>query len=133
MIIDSKYQGLKILVVDDFSTMRRVIRKLLNNIGFSHIDEASDGRKALSMLQNGYYDIVLTDWNMPEMTGIDLVRSIREDSRLRNLPVVMVTAESKREQIIQAAQTGINGYIVKPFTAETLYDKISKVLARLEK
>jgi len=125
-------KDMKILVVDDFSTMRRIIKNLLRDLGFTNTMEADDGTSALPMLQKGDYDFLVTDWNMPGMQGIDLLKAIREDPHLSTLPVLMVTAESKREQIIEAAQAGVNGYIVKPFTAQTLKEKIEKIFERLE-
>ena len=126
-------KNLKILVVDDFSTMRRIIRNLLGELGFAaaNIQEAEDGNTALSALGAGGVDLVVTDWNMPGMTGIDLLRAIRADAKLKSLPVLMVTAENTREQIIAAAQAGVNGYIVKPFNAVTLRDKIERIFERL--
>ena len=123
---------MKILVVDDFSTMRRIIKNLLKDLGFANIQEADDGNTALPMLQQGDFDFVVTDWNMPGMQGIDLLKAVRADSELASLPVLMVTAETKREQIITAAQAGVNGYIVKPFTAVTLKDKIDKIFERID-
>lgn len=123
--------NIKVLVVDDFSTMRRIIKNLLRELGFSNISEADDGSTALPMLQGGDYDFVVTDWNMPGMQGIDLLRAIRADDNLKHIPVLMVTAEAKKEQIIAAAQAGVNGYIVKPFTAGTLKTKLDKVFERL--
>jgi two-component system chemotaxis response regulator CheY len=122
---------MKILVVDDFSTMRRIIKNLLRDLGFTNTQEADDGSTALPMLQNGNFDFVITDWNMPGMQGIDLLKAIRADDKLKHLPVLMVTAESKREQIIEAAQAGVNGYVVKPFTAVTLEEKINKIFERV--
>ncbi|MBX9607774.1 MAG: chemotaxis response regulator CheY [Gammaproteobacteria bacterium] len=124
-------KSMKILVVDDFSTMRRIIRNLLRDLGFSNTDEADDGSTALPMLRTGKYDFLITDWNMPIMEGIDLVRAIRADADLRELPILMVTAEARREQIVAAAEAGVNGYIVKPFTAQTLEQKIQKIFERL--
>lgn len=124
-------KNMKILVVDDFSTMRRIIKNLLRDLGFTNIQEADDGNTALPMLQNGDFDFVVTDWNMPGMQGIDLLREIRKDDNLSHLPVLMVTAEAKREQIIMAAQAGVNGYIVKPFTAITLKEKLDKIFERI--
>ena len=121
----------KILVVDDFSTMRRIIKNLLKDLGFSNIQEADDGSTALPMLQQGDFDFVVTDWNMPGMQGIDLLRNIRADDKLKHLPVLMVTAEAKKEQIVAAAQAGVNGYVVKPFTAATLKEKLDKIFERL--
>lgn len=123
---------MKILVVDDFSTMRRIIKNLLRDLGFTNVSEADDGSTALPMLQNGDFDFVVTDWNMPGMQGIDLLREIRKDDKLKHLPVMMVTAEAKKEQIVAAAQAGVNGYIVKPFTAATLKGKLDKIFERLE-
>lgn len=122
---------MKILVVDDFSTMRRIIKNLLKDLGFSNIQEADDGSTALPMLQQGDFDFVVTDWNMPGMQGIDLLRAIRADDKLKQLPVLMVTAEAKKEQIVAAAQAGVNGYVVKPFTAATLKEKLDKIFERL--
>lgn len=124
-------KSMKILVVDDFSTMRRIIKNLLRDLGFTNIEEADDGTTALPMLQSGDFDFVVTDWNMPGMQGIDLLRTIRADDGLKEIPVLMVTAEAKREQIIEAAQAGVNGYIVKPFTAATLKEKLDKIFERL--
>jgi len=122
---------MKVLIVDDFSTMRRIIKNLLRDLGFTNTYEADDGHTALPMLKSGNFDFVVTDWNMPIMQGIDLLKEIRKDPELKHLPVLMVTAEAKREQIIEAAQAGVNGYIVKPFTAGTLKEKLDKVFERL--
>lgn len=122
---------MKILIVDDFSTMRRIIKNLLRDLGFNNTQEADDGLTALPMLKNGGFDFVVTDWNMPGMQGIDLLKAIRADEKLKHLPVLMVTAEAKREQIIAAAQAGVNGYVVKPFTAGTLKEKLEKVFERI--
>lgn len=125
-------KDMKILIVDDFSTMRRIIKNLLRDLGFSNTAEADDGTTALPILQSGSFDFLVTDWNMPGMTGIDLLKAVRADAKLGKLPVLMVTAEQKRDQIIEAAQAGVNGYIVKPFTAITLKEKIDKIFERLE-
>ncbi|WNW11119.1 chemotaxis response regulator CheY [Pseudomonas sp. DTU_2021_1001937_2_SI_NGA_ILE_001] len=122
---------MKILIVDDFSTMRRIIKNLLRDLGFTNTSEADDGLTALPMLQSGAFDFLVTDWNMPGMTGIELLRNVRQDERLKNIPVLMVTAEAKREQIIEAAQAGVNGYVVKPFTAQVLQEKIEKIFERV--
>jgi two-component system, chemotaxis family, chemotaxis protein CheY len=124
---------MKILVVDDFSTMRRIVRNLLVELGFSNplIQEADDGNNALAMLRSQPFDLVVTDWNMPNMTGIDLLRAIRAEEALKRLPVLMVTAENNRDQIIAAAQAGVNGYIVKPFNAVTLKEKLTKIFERI--
>jgi len=122
---------MKVLVVDDFSTMRRIVKNLLRDLGFTNIQEADDGSTALPMLQTGDFDFVVTDWNMPIMQGIDLLKAIRSDERLARTPVLLITAEAKKEQIVMAAQAGVNGYIVKPFTAGTLKTKIDKIFERL--
>lgn len=124
-------KGMRILVVDDFSTMRRIIRNLLRDLGFDNSEEADDGATALPLLKSGRFDFLITDWNMPIMEGIDLVRTIRADGDLRELPILMVTAEARRELIVAAAQAGVNGYIVKPFNAQTLEQKIAKIFERL--
>lgn len=118
---------LKILVVDDFSTMRRIVKNILRQIGFSNIDEAEDGNGALSKLRSDKYELVISDWNMPNMTGLDLLKAIRADGVLNNIPVLMVTAEAKKENVVEAIKHGVNNYIVKPFTAEVLKDKIEKI------
>ena len=122
---------MRILIVDDFSTMRRIIKNLLNDLGYTNPAEADDGSTALTALAQGSFDFVVTDWNMPGMTGIELLKAIRADDRFKTLPVLMVTAEAKREQIIEAAQNGVNGYIIKPFTAQTLEEKLGKIFERL--
>jgi two-component system chemotaxis response regulator CheY len=121
-------KDLKFLVVDDFSTMRRIIKNLLNDLGYPNVEEADDGKTALPMLQNGSFDFLITDWNMPGMPGLDLIKAVRGDAKLAKMPVLMLTAEAKREQIIEAAQAGVNGYVIKPFTAETLKEKLDKIL-----
>lgn len=123
-------KNIKILVVDDFSTMRRIVKNLLNELGYSDISEADDGKTALPMLQGGNFDFVVTDWNMPGMPGIELLKAIRADERLKAMPVLMVTAEAQREQIIEAAKAGVSGYIVKPFTGQTLKEKLDKIFER---
>lgn len=125
-------KNMKILIVDDFSTMRRIIKNLLRDLGFNNTDEADDGTTGLPMLQTGKFDFLVTDWNMPGMTGIDLLRVVRADPKLQSLPVLMVTAEAKKDQIVLAANEGVNGYIVKPFTAQTLKEKIEKIFERIE-
>jgi len=124
-------KDMKILIVDDFSTMRRIIKNLLRDLGFNNTAEADDGSTALPMLQNGSFDFLVTDWNMPGMTGIDLLKAVRADEDLSGMPVLLVTAEQKREQIIEAAQAGVNGYIIKPFTAQTLKEKLDKIFERV--
>lgn len=125
-------KDMKILIVDDFSTMRRIIKNLLRDLGFTNTSEADDGTTALPMLQGGKYDFLVTDWNMPGMQGIDLLKAVRADPNLSSMPVLMVTAESKKDQIVEAAQAGVNGYVVKPFTAATLKEKIDKIFERIE-
>ncbi|HAS17335.1 MAG: histidine kinase [Nitrospirae bacterium RIFCSPLOW2_12_42_9] len=118
---------LKILVVDDFSTMRRIVKNILRQIGYSNIDEAEDGNGALSKLRQDKYDLVISDWNMPNMTGLDLLKAIRADGNLNGIPVLMVTAESKKENVVEAIKYGVNNYVVKPFTADILKNKIEKI------
>ncbi len=122
---------MKILIVDDFSTMRRIIKNLLRDLGFNNTVEADDGSTALPVLKNGGIDFLVTDWNMPGMSGLELLEQVRADPSLCKLPVLMVTAEAKREQIIRAAQAGVNGYVVKPFTAAVLKEKIEKIFERI--
>jgi two-component system chemotaxis response regulator CheY len=124
--------NMKFLVVDDFSTMRRIVRNLLKELGFTNVQEAEDGVDALGKLRGGDFDFVVSDWNMPNMTGIELLRSIRADATLKHLPVLMVTAEAKRENIIEAAQAGASGYVVKPFTAGTLDEKLKKIFLTMK-
>ncbi len=124
-------KNISILIVDDFSTMRRIVKNLLNELGFANTTEADDGNTALAALNKAAFDLVITDWNMPGMPGIDLLRAIRANPALASIPVLMVTAEAKREQIIEAAQAGVSGYVIKPFTAATLGDKLGKVFERL--
>jgi len=123
---------MKILIVDDFSTMRRIIKNLLRDLGFNNTQEADDGNTAYPLLESGNFDFLVTDWNMPGMTGIDLLKKVRATEKLASMPVLLVTAEQKREQIVEAAEAGVNGYIVKPFTAETLKEKINKIFERIE-
>lgn len=120
---------MKFLVVDDFSTMRRIIKNLLHDLGYANVTEADDGQTALPMLQGGNFDFLITDWNMPGMPGLDLLKAVRADPKLAKLPVLLLTAEAKREQIVEAAQAGVNGYVIKPFTAQTLKEKLDKILA----
>jgi two-component system chemotaxis response regulator CheY len=122
---------MKFLVVDDFSTMRRIVRNLLKELGFTNVDEAEDGVIALQKLKSGDFDFVVSDWNMPNMTGIELLRAIRADAALKHLPLLMITAEAKKENIIEAAQAGASGYIVKPFTAGTLSEKLTKIFEKM--
>lgn len=125
-------KNMRILVVDDFSTMRRIIKNVLNEQGFPNVDEADDGASALPMLKTGRYDLIITDWNMPGLPGIELLKAVRSDPATAATPVLMVTAEANKNQIIKAAEAGVNGYIVKPFTPETLCEKIAKIFQRLD-
>jgi two-component system chemotaxis response regulator CheY len=122
---------LKFLVVDDFSTMRRIVRNLLKELGYINADEAEDGAVALQKLKGGGFDFVVTDWNMPNMDGLQLLQAVRADPALQNLPVLMITAEAKKENIIAAAQAGASGYVVKPFTAATLAEKLEKIFEKM--
>jgi len=124
-------KNMKFLVVDDFSTMRRIVRNLLKELGFNNADEAEDGVAALTKLRNGNFQFVVSDWNMPNMTGLELLKAIRADANLKHLPVLMVTAEAKKENIVEAAQNGASGYVVKPFTAATLEEKLNKIFEKL--
>lgn len=119
---------MRFLVVDDYSTMRRIVKNLLHDLGYPQVAEADDGSTALPMLKAGAYDFLITDWNMPGMPGLDLLKAVRADDRLAKLPVLMLTAEAKREQIVEAARAVVNGYVIKPFTAATLKEKIDKIL-----
>lgn len=122
---------MKILVVDDFPTMRRIVRSLLRELGFSNIEEAEDGQQGLTKLKEGGFELIVSDWNMPNMDGLEMLKSIRADPNLSKLPVLMVTAEAKKENIIAAAQAGANGYVVKPFTAATLEEKLNKIFEKI--
>ncbi len=123
-------KNMKFLVVDDFSTMRRIIRNLLKELEFTNVDEAEDGLIGLNKLRGSNFDFVVSDWNMPNMTGIDMLKNIRADAALKHLPVLMVTAEAKKENIIEAAQAGADGYVVKPFTAAVLEEKLNKIFQK---
>ncbi|MBI3392142.1 MAG: chemotaxis response regulator CheY [Nitrospirae bacterium] len=122
---------MKILIVDDFSTMRRIVKNILRQIGYQEIGEAEDGQAALAKLKVEKFDFVVTDWNMPNMTGLELLQAMRADPALKDVPVLMVTAEAQQENVVQAVQAGVNNYIVKPFTAETLKEKIDKIFEAL--
>jgi len=128
MLVD---KSLKILVVDDFPTMRRIVRNLLKELGFENVEEAEDGAMALDKLRADNFQFVVSDWNMPNMDGLTMLQHIRRDAALKSTPVLMVTAEAKKENIIAAAQSGANGYVVKPFTAATLEEKLTKIFAKL--
>lgn len=126
-------KNINILVVDDFPTMRRIVRTLLKELGFSNVEEAEDGREALAKLREGQFELVVSDWNMPNLDGLEMLKQIRADDALKHLPVLMVTAEAKKENIIAAAKAGASGYVVKPFTAATLEEKLSKIFEKLAK
>jgi two-component system chemotaxis response regulator CheY len=118
---------MKILTVDDFSTMRRIIKNILHHLGYSNVTEADDGSAALAILQTQDIDFVISDWNMPNMNGLDLLKAMRADDKLQHIPVLLVTAEALKENVVEAVKAGVNGYIVKPFTAETLREKITAI------
>jgi two-component system, chemotaxis family, chemotaxis protein CheY len=120
---------MKVLVVDDFATMRRIVKNVLKQIGFRHISEADDGKSALKAMKSEKYDLVMCDWNMPEMPGIDLLNTVRADDELKDTPFVMVTAEAQKENILEAVKAGVSNYVVKPFTAETVEEKLKRVFA----
>ncbi|MBF58974.1 chemotaxis response regulator CheY [Halomonas sp. FeN2] len=124
-------KNMSFLVVDDFPTMRRIVRSLLKELGFTNVDEAEDGQDALNKLRSGKFEFVVSDWNMPNLDGLEMLKEIRQDDALKDLPVLMVTAEAKKENIIAAAQAGANGYVVKPFTAATLEEKLNKIFDKL--
>jgi two-component system chemotaxis response regulator CheY len=124
-------KNIKILVVDDFPTMRRIIRNLLKELGFVNVEEAEDGAAGLEKAKDGSFQFVISDWNMPNMDGLSMLQAIRADANIGKIPVLMVTAEAKKENIIAAAQAGANGYVVKPFTAATLDEKITKIFEKL--
>ncbi|MBT0728252.1 chemotaxis response regulator CheY [Rosenbergiella australiborealis] len=123
-------KALHFLVVDDFTTMRRIVRNLLKELGFTNVDEAEDGQEALNKLQAAHFDFVISDWNMPNMDGLTLLKTLRAEEKFANLPVLMVTAEAKKENIIAAAQAGASGYVVKPFTAAILEEKLNKIFEK---
>ncbi|MBE9529038.1 MAG: chemotaxis response regulator CheY [Proteobacteria bacterium] len=123
-------QNMKILVVDDFSTMRRIIKNILKELGYTNVDEADDGSTGLEKLKGGNFDFVVTDWNMPNMPGIDLLKAIRSDGDLKKLPVLMVTAEAAKENIVEAVEAGVSNYIVKPFTAAALKERIDLIIEK---
>lgn len=123
-------KNIKILVVDDFPTMRRIIRNLLKDLGFENVDEAEDGQMGMDKVRNNNFDLVVSDWNMPNMDGLEMLQQIRADEILSSLPVLMVTAEAKKENIVAAAKAGASGYVVKPFTAAVLEEKINKIFAK---
>ena len=126
-------KNMSFLVVDDFPTMRRIVRSLLKELGFTNVEEAEDGQDALNKLRAGNFEFVVSDWNMPNLDGLEMLKEIRQDNALKDLPVLMVTAEAKKENIIAAAQAGANGYVVKPFTAATLEEKLNKSFEKMGK
>ncbi|MCX7913360.1 MAG: chemotaxis response regulator CheY [Thermodesulfovibrionales bacterium] len=123
---------MKILVVDDFATMRRIVKNILKQIGFENIEEAEDGEQAFNKLKTGGFKFVVSDWNMPNLDGLGLLKKVRSDPELKNIPVLMVTAEAEKEKVIEAIKAGVSNYIVKPFTAETLKEKMDKILSKME-
>jgi two-component system chemotaxis response regulator CheY len=124
-------KDISILIVDDFPTMRRIVRSLLKELGFNNVDEAEDGQEGLAKLQTGQFQFVVSDWNMPNLDGLEMLKRIRGDETMKELPVLMVTAEAKKENIIAAAQAGASGYVVKPFTAATLEEKLNKIFEKM--
>ena len=122
--------NMKVLIVDDFATMRRILRNILKQIGFTNISEADDGNTALKALKKEKFDLILCDWNMPEMPGIDLLKTLKADEQLKDIPFVMVTAEAQKDNIIEAVKEGVSNYIIKPFTAETINEKLNKVFSK---
>ncbi|UQZ90780.1 response regulator [Deltaproteobacteria bacterium Smac51] len=120
-------KNMKVLVVDDFSTMRRIVKNILRQLGFSNISEAEDGEKAAALLEIEKFDIIISDWNMPNMTGIELLRHVRSSEHLKDIPFLMVTAEAQQENIIEAVKAKVSNYVVKPFTADTLQEKLEKM------
>ncbi|MDR2337991.1 MAG: chemotaxis response regulator CheY [Deltaproteobacteria bacterium] len=127
MSLETLPRTMKILIVDDFSTMRKIVRNILQQMGFTNLEEAEDGKIALKRLQDGDIEFIISDWNMPNMMGIDLLKSVRADEKLKNLPFLMVTAESQKENVLQAVQAGVSNYIVKPFTAEIMEEKMKLI------
>ncbi len=125
--------NMKILIVDDFSTMRKIVKNVLKQLGYNNIDEAEDGAQAYTKLKNNTFNFVLSDWNMPNMDGLDMLKKIRSEPKLKDLPVLMVTAEAEKDKVITAIKAGVNNYIVKPFTAETLKQKMEQIFERLSK
>ena len=119
--------NMKVMIVDDFATMRRILRNILKQIGFKNIIEADDGKHALKELKKEKVDLIMCDWNMPEMPGIELLKNVRSDDELKKIPFVMVTAEAQKDNILEAVKSGVSNYVVKPFTAETITEKLSKI------
>ena len=126
-------RNIKILVVDDFSTMRRIVKNVLKQLGFENLEEAEDGVQALAKLKTGGYGFVVSDWNMPNMDGLELLKAVRKDPAIKDLPILMVTAEAEKDKVVTAIQAGVNNYVVKPFTAEIFKEKMDRVFEKLEK
>ncbi|MEO5357080.1 MAG: chemotaxis response regulator CheY [Nitrospirae bacterium YQR-1] len=126
-------KNMRILVVDDFSTMRRIIKNILKQLGYEKIEEAEDGEQAFTKLKNGDFDFLITDWNMPNVTGLELLKRVRADAKLKALPVLLVTAEAEKEQVIEAVKAGVNNYVIKPFTSDVLKEKLDKIFEKLKK
>jgi two-component system chemotaxis response regulator CheY len=126
-------RNIKILVVDDFSTMRRIVKNVLKQLGFENLDEAEDGAQALTKLKSGAYGFVVSDWNMPNMDGLELLKEVRKDPALKDLPILMVTAEAEKDKVVTAIQAGVNNYVVKPFTAEVFKEKMDRIFEKIEK
>ena len=122
--------NMKVLIVDDFATMRRIVKNILRQIGFTDITEADNGKSALNALKRDKYGLILCDWNMPEMTGLDLLKTVKSDDTLKDIPFVMVTAEAEKDNIVVAVKEGVSNYIVKPFTAETVTEKLEKIFGK---
>jgi len=120
--------SIKILVVDDFATMRRIVKNILRQLGFSNIIEADDGTTALDLLKENSVDLIVSDWNMPKMTGLDLLKAVRASDELKTIPFLMVTAEAQKQNVIEAVKAGVSNYVVKPFTAEQIAEKLEKIL-----
>lgn len=124
---------MKILVVDDFSTMRRIVKNVLKQLGFENIEEAEDGAQALAKLKSGAFNFMVSDWNMPNMDGLELLKAVRLDPALKSLPILMVTAEAEKDKVVTAIQAGVNNYVVKPFTAEVFKEKMDRIFEKLGK
>lgn len=128
--LDSVDKGIPILVVDDFNTMRRIVKGCLKQLGFENVTEAEDGSVALSKLQSGEFKLIISDWNMPNMMGLDLLKAVRADTRLKGIPFLMVTAEAQKDNIIEAAKSGVSNYVVKPFTTDILQEKLTAIFSQ---
>ena len=122
--------SIKILIVDDFATMRRILKNILKQLGFVNISEADDGTTALEQLKSGHFDLIISDWNMPKMTGLDLLKNVRSSDGLKDVPFLMVTAEAQKQNVIDAVQAGVTNYVVKPFTAEAISEKLEKIFGK---